>query len=728
MKNWLTLLLISVVVVSCLRDKQTTWDTQMLTPLAKSQLTVNDLLNSDDITANPDSSLKLVYSTEMFSMNTDSFVELPDSAFEFGASLETLELPNDTVEYRITMGDIARSLGGLPGALILGNHNGSLPGAFLANPVSVNGQQFEISMDDLFDELELDTGNAIVIIENGLPLDISDLQFQLSNAPQPGGDTIIEKTFASIPKNTTQTENFPLDDVTILSQLVADLIEMKVSSSDATIPIDTNDAIVAKIIVKDLKPISATATWPDQNVINQVRLVPFAPNIQVDFRDAIIREGEIYFEIFSSLQDSIYITYTVPNVQLPGTNTPFKIDTVVPPAPPGGFSSLSKTYPVAGYEFTFNGYGIEDEVDGNPDFEGSMPGVDPDRLNAYVTVLEARIQYTGIKKTLSLDDTVFANAQVRGLKPEIAYGYLNNKKVDVGPSSINFDLFSKIKSGQIELEDVLFEIEVDNGIGASAVARFNEIKGENARGDQVNLNFFGNNDTMQINAATEIGTPNNFTGASQHTISKRSLTPDTSNIDAFIENLPNKITYSVEVELNANETKPSDAQIISNPPNFVYYEDDIDAKINMEIPLSVVTDSLVLVDTMDFDINTPNGNQIESGTFSLLINNGFPFDASTSLYFLDEMGTMLDSLWVDQTISRANVDANGKVSSKTQTEIQFEISKEKMDVIKTASLLYVKSGFHTFDLTDSQKKFYKIYSHYSFDVKLVGDFKYQLSN
>ena len=51
-----------------------------------------------------------------------------------------------------------------------------------------------------------------------------------------------------------------------------------------------------------------------------------------------------------------------------------------------------------------------------------------------------------------------------------------------------------------------------------------------------------------------------------------------------------------------------------------------------------------------------------------------------------------------------------------------------MDVIKSASKIYVVAGFHTFELSDTEKTFYKIYSDYSFRVKLVGDFKYQFSN
>ena len=116
MKIPVFLIISSFFVISCIKDKKTTWDTEILAPIVKSKLTVSDILKSEYIITNSDSSLKLVYASDLFSMNTDSFVELPDSTFEVGASLQSLELPSDTIEYRITMGEISRSIDGFLGA------------------------------------------------------------------------------------------------------------------------------------------------------------------------------------------------------------------------------------------------------------------------------------------------------------------------------------------------------------------------------------------------------------------------------------------------------------------------------------------------------------------------------------------------------------------------------------------------------------------------------------
>ncbi len=719
MKSLIYLLVYPLLVVSCMKDRKTTWDTEILAPIVKSELNVSNLLKSDYVIINPDSTLKLVYSSDLFSMNSDSFVKLPDSTFEVGASLQSLELPSDTFEYRITMGEIAQSVGGFLGPFILANHGGTINNIFGETETQVDGRTIDISMSDLFDELILDSGTAEIILINETPFEIKNVDFELRNKPQLGGEVLINHVFTSIAAESQSSESFILENDTVKSELEGVLDQIAVNITEGEIEVDTNEAIIAKVIVRDLKPIQAKAVWPNQNIINETRVIPFGSNLDVDFKDASIREGEMYFEVYSSLEDSIYLTYEVSNLIHPLTGLPFTIDTIIPPAASGSFSSMSNTYPVNGYDFDFNGNGY------------LTPGDDPsalsdDTINTFVTHLTVKIQYSGLKKTLSIDDTVFVQAQVKNLKPHFARGYLNNKIINLGPSSLNFDLFNKIKSGQLDLEDVNFEIEVNNGIGSSAEARFSKISGINKNNNKVDVTFTPGNEVMQINSASYNGENYRTT----HSTSSKTLTTLNSNIDAFVENFPNTLEYELEVEFNYGKTKPNLSEIINpdNPPNFIHYEDNIKASFNMEVPLSLIADTLVLVDTLDFNLVNEAGYDVESGKFKLLVDNGFPLDATTSVYFLDDTDLIIDSLWSNETILRAEVNETGQVNSKKRTVINFTITKEKMDIIKMATKVYVIAGFHTFDFSNPQKIYYKIYNNYSFDVKLVGDFKYQFSN
>ncbi len=720
MKKLLFIALSSLLIIACVKDKKTTWNTDLLTPIVKSDLTISDLLQNSDVVENPDSTLKLVYSTELYSITADSLIQFPDTVFEFGASLQSLELPNDTVTYVLTLGEIARAQGGFVGSIILANHNNSLPIPAL---IGLSSGDIEIDMGSFFESMIVDSGTAEIIITNDLPMDINDVDFMVSNAPVHGGGLILRDTFVTIPKNTVFTKDIPIDGKTIYADLIAQIVSLTTPGSGGTpVLIDTNAALTAQIIIKNLKPKEATAIWPEQNVVDEKKLVTFAPGIDYVFKDAILRDGAINFDMFSSLQDSIYITYTVPNLVHPVTGLPFKIDTVIPPAPPAGFSTMNAVYPMDGYYFLLNGYGIESHYSPNVDYDGSGTAGDAKEIvNAYITILEARIQYSGQLKTIALDDTLYVHASIVDLTPKYARGHMGNTIKKVGPDSVSLDMFDNVRSGSIDLEEVTFEIETDNGIGASALATFNNLWSKNAQGNVVALTM--NDNTMDIAKATDGGTSAN------HVSSSKTLNSGNSNITDFISNLPNKIIYDMSVEINGVDNPSNHVDtVVNNPPNFLYYEDGMTANLNMEIPLSFIADSLVLVDTLDFSFNSEDNGGVENGEFTLFVDNGFPFDATTTLYFLDDNDMIIDSLWNDQTIIRGNIDGNGKVISTNQSQIKFNITKGRMDLIKTAKKIYIIAGFHTFDMSDPSAIHYKLYSYYNFNVKLVGDFNYMLSN
>jgi len=134
------------------------------------------------------------------------------------------------------------------------------------------------------------------------------------------------------------------------------------------------------------------------------------------FKDAILKDGAINFDLYSTLQDSIRITYNVPNLVHPVTKEPFKIDTVIPPAIANGLSKINLIYPMDGYQFLLNGYGIESYYSPKIDYDGSGTAGDAKELvNAFITILEAKIQYSGQLKTISVDDSIYVHASIINL-------------------------------------------------------------------------------------------------------------------------------------------------------------------------------------------------------------------------------------------------------------------------------------------------------------------------
>lgn len=67
---------------TCKREKAE-WDVGITAPIAKSSLTVEDMIPGSYVVANTDSSLRIVYQNTIYTLPVDSFLSLPDTTFPY---------------------------------------------------------------------------------------------------------------------------------------------------------------------------------------------------------------------------------------------------------------------------------------------------------------------------------------------------------------------------------------------------------------------------------------------------------------------------------------------------------------------------------------------------------------------------------------------------------------------------------------------------------------------
>src|SRR3989344_9093736 len=80
MRFLLAILIILTFSFSCRKAmEKPSWDVDILSPLIKTTLTLNDLLADSILQVNPDTSLKIVYSTNIFTIDVDSLFKIPDT-------------------------------------------------------------------------------------------------------------------------------------------------------------------------------------------------------------------------------------------------------------------------------------------------------------------------------------------------------------------------------------------------------------------------------------------------------------------------------------------------------------------------------------------------------------------------------------------------------------------------------------------------------------------------
>jgi predicted 3-demethylubiquinone-9 3-methyltransferase (glyoxalase superfamily) len=185
----------------------------------------------------------------------------------------------------------------------------------------------------------------------------------------------------------------------------------------------------------------------------------------------------------------------------------------------------------------------------------------------------------------------------------------------------------------------------------------------------------------------------------------------------MMENLPDKFGYSLQIVTNPLGN-------VSGSNDFVYSDKLLKAKMNMEIPLSLIATNLTLVDTLDLNIQSnPETQNIKSGTITLFAKNGFPFDASIQLYMLDDNNNVTDSLYTyANTIDQAMINSSLRVTGKKATKLVAAVNQSKMQLLYSTKKVRLKVKFNT----ASQSQYVKIYSDYSIDIQLIGDINYTI--
>ncbi len=71
------------IFLSCRKNAQASWNTQILAPFVNANLSINDIITSKYITANADSTVSLVYIDSLYNLNLDTLLSIPDTVFRY---------------------------------------------------------------------------------------------------------------------------------------------------------------------------------------------------------------------------------------------------------------------------------------------------------------------------------------------------------------------------------------------------------------------------------------------------------------------------------------------------------------------------------------------------------------------------------------------------------------------------------------------------------------------
>ena len=404
----------------------------------------------------------------------------------------------------------------------------------------------------------------------------------------------------------------------------------------------------------------------------------------------IVRSGQVDVAITSMMNGDIIGNFSLPGASLNGT--PFTVQQLLPPGTPGSPSMAHTSRPLDGYVF-------------------DMRGPDLDAVNTLATHISYSNAPDGNIISITNLDSLLATVSYFDIIPQYATGSFGTRTITVDPATTDLDLFQNI-SGILDLDQVTAHLRIRNGIGVDARANIHYIRSQNSfNGNDVDLLGSITNGPVNIDRAIDLGS--NF----QSALNTFNLDQGNSNIDLFLENLPDKIGYSMDITINPLGN-------ISNGHDFLYHDSKLTAEMEVDIPLRLIATDLTLRKTVDVNLpGSADAHAWKSGILHLFAENGFPFSAAIELAVVDEDGQTLTLLAPGGTVSSGTLGSDGFVSASTASRVDVELSPAQMNLLHQNGKLLITASFNTAD----QSQHVQIRDNYRMDLQLTVDANYTVN-
>lgn len=422
-------------------------------------------------------------------------------------------------------------------------------------------------------------------------------------------------------------------------------------------------------------------------VISENNLIRFnLPDLELSRLE--VKSGALELRMRNKIASRVLGQFTLPAAQFPDGNN--VLSTGVEAGTPASPSFSLVTRDLAGARFDMRGPLFND-------------------VNTVATSVSAQLDPEGSGASVTNQDSVVVEASYHDLVPYYAKGYFGMRSIASGSHTNRFALFENFVAGVLDLDRVTLRVNVENGIGMDLRIRLNELQAVNTRtGTSVDLQHIILQGPINLNRALDTG--NGF----QATHYTNVLDNDDSNVDAFLENLPDELRYDLDLELNPLGD-------ISNGNDFVYHDSRLKADLELEVPLNVIATDLVLENIVRPDLPGNAEEQLlGAGTLKLFSTNGFPFDAQVVLDIVDIERNVLSHVPTVGVITSGILGSNGLVQSSTRSEISADLTEEQVALLYGDGRFRVRIVFNTAD----QTQHLRLLDRYALDMQFTFGARY----
>ncbi|MEZ4924047.1 MAG: hypothetical protein R2780_12820 [Crocinitomicaceae bacterium] len=300
-------------------------------------------------------------------------------------------------------------------------------------------------------------------------------------------------------------------------------------------------------------------------------------------------------------------------------------------------------------------------------------------------------------------DSVEYQVAFSDVEVDYAQGYFGMHSFS-DTTSIHLDFMDKILSGTIDIDSIDLNLKIKNGFNLIAQATITMVRGINSKtGGSVDLSFPDLGNVLNINPAT--GEYYNW----QYSEYPLIINNSNSNIVAFIENMPDSILVGYDIVINpfGNVTGGNDE---------IFPGSTFDLFVDGEFPVNFGANALTLTDTFDFSYTGNSSYTGESAFITLGYTNGFPLEATTTLYMLDENDNVLTTITGSTSIKNGIYDSGTYLTTETSGEVNFELNDSQILALESTKKMAVVVAF----TTDSAQKV-KVQQSAQFDFLLKSN-------
>jgi hypothetical protein len=688
---------LSAVFSSCKKDARTQWDTEMLVPIATTNLSLSNLVKDSTIKTNPtDNSLTLSFNKALYTFSlAEQVVNIPDTSIGQRFNLDSLLLPNQTIPFNLSMGLLAQNMLLSPntsiqvlGQILIANNGGNMQlpaiSGFSSDIFAFDGSAF-------FQTATLSQGRLTVAVNNYFPVAISNAILQVSNASN--GSVILTDTIPYIAAHDSIFKFINIAGKTIEGKLSIKLINLdSPGSGNVAVPIDTADYVKLWISLSDMHASDAIAIFPSQDLLKTTQeITQVIGERKLTYVDA--RTGELLVKMTSSIQQPLRLTYILEGAY-DKSGHPLIAVTDIPAALPGQTVTINRPYDISGYSI-------------------NLTGKDGTKFNTYTQTVIAHTDSTGELAHITTADSLQIQYVIRNIAPNYIKGYLGTDTISQADTAA-FDFLNIFKSGSIDLEDVNMTIGIENGIGVDGEVRINSLTAESANNGSKTLTGSIIGQPLVINRATDFPL--------HPTLNEFSVNGSNSNIKELLGILPNKLRYDVRVKTNV-------AGNTNQYRDFAYLESALKLNLNAEVPLSLIANHLVLKDTFGFDLSSTNTNVagISDGVINLIAKNKYPIDAVLTMIMYDDAWAPVDTLVIDTRVAAADLNNSCRADAFKNTKIPLYINEARMTNVKRAKHAVITADFSTASNNALCNGHHlKIYSDYNLDITFTARFNYKV--